>query len=139
VSVCLCVCLCVLCLNFLFPLLYHHPRSPPMLDRRAGPRIIIVGELVKPISSCNTWKSEPPLKGICVWRAVAQDQPQAHMETRRNLPQATPWFHLHDGSGMSPLEQKWWAYLCSEAYLHSWEISFLPDNFIMLLKLTNKT
>ena len=58
-------------------------------------------------------------------------------KTRRVLSLAGPWFLCPDGSGRVPLgpgdvvvfEEMWWSYLHSQAYLHSWEASSLPELF----------
>ena len=72
-------------------------------------------------------------EGIWIWSAVAQDQLQAQMETRRILSPAIPWFLCSDGSGRSLLgqefEQKWWSYLCSQVCQHSWETGSLTVVF----------
>ena len=71
------------------------------------------------------------LGGIWVWRAVAQGQLQAQMETRRIPSQAAPQFLCSGGNGgwflLGQILEQWWSHLCSQECQHSWETLLFPN------------
>ena len=66
-----------------------------------------------------------------LWHRVSS---RVQMETRRILSWTVPQFLCPDGSGQVHLgqafEKKWWSYLCSQVYKHSWETRSLSLNGI---------